>query len=1013
MVRLLFLCVAIGCCIYEGAVAAQQPSPAEVAGTEDEVISAMHYPLRVSLPEIPVAVEMPCYMCKTTFDDPLPGEHGWEIAADQLNPAIHFMLSVEKARVEGDGRVVRAHCAGDKQRLPDAEMQAMVGMVSTPGPFRTWEEGDVAYSEDSYETHAADGKKDSWAHISDSTSRSVNAFFARHGLWVHVRASIVEFSPESEKSKVNLRAAVDKLVFRQSYTPDSWDMYRFGVMMGNLGNRPKALEWLRAAINREKVRRTLGRERWVQLFITVADSRYTAVNTAAQIEFLRSGLEQEPSSTELRYQLAKVLAAANDMDGTIATLIDMLTANPWGSLDVDLERLWNEPVLQRFMSNPKFRNALKRITSSKPWDSLSPDEKQKIRRTINNWLAKTGLGRSKEDEESNPDEAERRTNEPSPSPIPTEDRNALLVRSHIADELFAAEQALAGKRFAEALERSNSGLQLLEAMIAAKPEDLEWRRLRAQLLVARSRANLGAGNHTAALAAIEQATNVLATLGRPANDEAAALAAEIALQRGTALSALDDMERAESAFSEAAREFKPRCEQDLADTPACRSYLEAAWRAAIAANSAHKVERARDLWQQAAMVIEQMSGSSEEGLKHNVRFEISLQLCLTSVEAALPQSAKECEALLNIARQRFGLSEGVRVRADLVTALMAATSSERRRGDTSRGRVLVAEAVDHTSKLMSTVPSTQDTTEQLVRLHRLLSRLEQDDEQWDAAERSLRRTLDLLKPSYFGGGLNGESVVADVRVALLRTLRAAGRSVAEQAEYGLVQNQANVLIASPTTDIIDQLNGRRAIFQSAGDAATLAGNLPRARAMFAQALAAATRARGLRPANVDFIRYEAVARQRVGLTQLAEHHFTEAKATFEMSLALFKDLARRDASGLTRRLDVAIEETNVGDAARKSGQLRAAFDAYGRAHELAVQLPAIAADEMDSVGELTDSWLATAEAAKDQGDTRLAEACLVKARELVAAARRVRPASLLWTARGSRSMAAPATKREP
>jgi tetratricopeptide (TPR) repeat protein len=190
-----------------------------------------------------------------------------------------------------------------------------------------------------------------------------DAYFVKDDSWVTVRMVSQSFG---DKEEGLLHSLLDSIRFTDTTRPaDSFDYFHKGRTPYKAGDYPKAAEYYRAAFELERKERRLSVELWRALVEQLANSYAAHRDYARAREVLEYGLAHEPARFWFNYNLARVYAAQDDIDNTVAFLEKAAhykkdAGENAPALSPPPDPL-NDPVFARFKKVDKFKKAAKAV----------------------------------------------------------------------------------------------------------------------------------------------------------------------------------------------------------------------------------------------------------------------------------------------------------------------------------------------------------------------------------------------------------------------------------------------------------------------------------------------------------------------------------------------------------------------------------------------------------------------------------------------------------------------------
>jgi tetratricopeptide (TPR) repeat protein len=189
-----------------------------------------------------------------------------------------------------------------------------------------------------------------------------DAYFVKDDSWVTVRMVSQSFGDKEESL---FRSVLDSVGFTDTTRPvTSFDYFHKGRTPYKAGDYPKAAERYRAAFELERKERRLSVELWRALVEQLANSYAANRDYARAREVLEYGLAHEPARFRFNYNLARVYAAQDDLDNTVAFLEKAAHNKKHHekapALSPPPDPL-NDPVFARFKKVDKFKKAAKAV----------------------------------------------------------------------------------------------------------------------------------------------------------------------------------------------------------------------------------------------------------------------------------------------------------------------------------------------------------------------------------------------------------------------------------------------------------------------------------------------------------------------------------------------------------------------------------------------------------------------------------------------------------------------------
>lgn len=147
--------------------------------------------------------------------------------------------------------------------------------------------------------------------------KNLHAFLTRKNCWVHIHLSKVLFKAGDEKL---FQPVLSGVKINESYTPTAFDLFQFGNLSFFRKDFQGAIPYYQKALERDKNRKSLGRERWLLLVDQLGLSYGLSGDFMKAKETCEWAISQEPEYPMFFYNLACAYAEMNKMDEALRNL---------------------------------------------------------------------------------------------------------------------------------------------------------------------------------------------------------------------------------------------------------------------------------------------------------------------------------------------------------------------------------------------------------------------------------------------------------------------------------------------------------------------------------------------------------------------------------------------------------------------------------------------------------------------------------------------------------------------
>ena len=184
------------------------------------------------------------------------------------------------------------------------------------------------------------------------------AYLVRDDAWVTV--TLTSMKSIGSKEEELFHSVLDSMRFVDTSRPStSFDFFNKGLLFYLSKDYQRSIAPYRAALELERRERRLDVESWRRLVENLSNS-YGAVNDLASAkEVVEYGLQQEPTYGFFHYTLARIHAASNDFDATVAALEKSFQYRPEPLKLLSVGLPFYDPnhdrVFDRFRGDEKFK----------------------------------------------------------------------------------------------------------------------------------------------------------------------------------------------------------------------------------------------------------------------------------------------------------------------------------------------------------------------------------------------------------------------------------------------------------------------------------------------------------------------------------------------------------------------------------------------------------------------------------------------------------------------------------
>jgi len=151
----------------------------------------------------------------------------------------------------------------------------------------------------------------------ETNQKNLFAYLTRGVYWSYIHLSKMKFVPGEEEL---FKQVLGSIKFNDYYYPTALDLFEFGNLSLFRKDFPEAIPYYRKALELDKHRKSLGRERWLLLVDRLGMAFGLSGDFIEAKQTYEWAISQEPEYPMFFYHLAWSYAEMNDMDDALSNL---------------------------------------------------------------------------------------------------------------------------------------------------------------------------------------------------------------------------------------------------------------------------------------------------------------------------------------------------------------------------------------------------------------------------------------------------------------------------------------------------------------------------------------------------------------------------------------------------------------------------------------------------------------------------------------------------------------------